>query len=115
MIIGDKVSINDGTVLSALSEISIGECTTIAENVMIRDHDHDYLDVKIGEQPVGYIVHKVTIGKGCWLGFASIILKEVNLGDGVIVGAGSVVTQNFTTGFVVVGNPAKAIYNRRDK
>jgi len=50
------------------------------------------------------------LGERCWIGMNSIILPGVRLGDGTIVGAGSVVTHSFPGGQVMIaGNPAKII------
>lgn len=44
-----------------------------------------------------------------WIGFNSIILKGVTIGEGSIVGAGSVVTKDVPDWTIVAGNPAKII------
>lgn len=49
----------------------------------------------------------VTIGNDVWIGHEATILSGVSLGDGVIVGARSVVRQDAPPYAVVVGNPAR--------
>lgn len=49
----------------------------------------------------------VIIGNDVWIGHESVILSGVTLGDGVIVGAGSVVRQDVPPYAVVLGNPAR--------
>jgi serine acetyltransferase len=49
------------------------------------------------------------IGARCFLGAHSIILPGLTIGDGSIVGAGSVVTENVPPGVIVAGNPARVI------
>jgi len=44
-----------------------------------------------------------------WIGFNSIILKGVTIGEGAIVGAGSVVTKDVPAWTIFAGNPAKMI------
>ena len=54
-------------------------------------------------------IKPVKIGNKVWIGFNSIILKGVNIGEGAIVGAGSVVTKDIPPYTIVAGNPAKII------
>jgi acetyltransferase-like isoleucine patch superfamily enzyme len=56
-----------------------------------------------------YRVEKTVIGNNVFLGANAIILPGVKIGDGVIIGAGSVVTKNIESNTVVAGNPAKVI------
>jgi acetyltransferase-like isoleucine patch superfamily enzyme len=49
------------------------------------------------------------IGSNCFLGGRSLILPGVEIGDGSIVGAGSVVTKTVPPGSLVGGNPARIL------
>jgi len=51
----------------------------------------------------------IRIGKKCWIGANAIILPSVELGDNVIVAAGSVVNKSFPDNIVIGGNPARVI------
>ena len=51
----------------------------------------------------------ITIGDDCFIGMNSIILKGANLGNNVIVGAGSVVHGTWPDNCVIAGNPAKLV------
>ena len=59
-----------------------------------------------------FIPGPVTIGDFVWCGLNVTILPGVNIGDRVIVGAGSVVTKSIPAGSIVAGNPAKIIGRR---
>lgn len=52
---------------------------------------------------------EIKIGKNCFIGCNSIILKGTVLGDGCVVGAGAVVTGKFEDNCVIAGNPARVI------
>lgn len=49
------------------------------------------------------------IGMRCFVGANAIIMAGVNIGNEVIIGAGSIVTKNVPSNCIVVGNPAKII------
>ena len=52
---------------------------------------------------------EIRIGRNCFIGCNSIILKGTILGDGCVVGAGAVVTGRYEAGSVIAGNPARLI------
>ena len=54
----------------------------------------------------------VTIGNDVWIGTNSTILSGVNIGDGAIIGASSVVTKDVPPYSVFAGNPAKLVRMR---
>ena len=51
----------------------------------------------------------ITVGEDCWFGGNCIVLPGVTIGNGVTIGAGSVVTKDVPDYVVVAGNPAKII------
>jgi galactoside O-acetyltransferase len=61
---------------------------------------HDWSTVQVG---------KVLIGSKSWIGFNVIILKKVFVGEGAIVGAGSVIARNIEPWNIVAGNPFRII------
>jgi acetyltransferase-like isoleucine patch superfamily enzyme len=69
----------------------------------VKDWYHDRKDWS----PV--VVKPVRINDKAWLGLNVIVLKGVEIGEGAVVAAGSVVTKNVPPWTVVAGNPAKVI------
>ena len=55
---------------------------------------------------------RVTIGNDVWIGAKVIILGGIEVGDGAIIGAGSIVTKDIPNYAVAVGIPAKVIKYR---
>ena len=51
----------------------------------------------------------IQIGNAVWIGFDSVVLPGVTIGDGAIVGARSVVTSDVPSYAIVAGNPARVI------
>lgn len=55
------------------------------------------------------------IGNDVWIGMDALILAGISVGDGAVIGAGSVVTKDVPPYAIVGGNPAKIIRYRFDK
>jgi acetyltransferase-like isoleucine patch superfamily enzyme len=60
----------------------------------------------------GYTLGPVKIGAGAWLGTQVIILPNVTIGEGAIIGAGSVVTKSVGAYEIWGGVPARKIGDR---
>lgn len=105
--IGKNVLINHGCFIDAWEKVTIGNNTSIAFNVSIYTSSHEIGDSfkRAGESKR----LPVTIGQGCWIGANTIILTGVNIGDGVVIGAGSVVTKDCKPNTLYAGVPAKEI------
>lgn len=78
--------------------IYIGDNSMITAGVTILSHDH-CRGIKVD----------TIIGKDCFIGVRSLILPGVHIGNGVIIGAGSVVTKDIPDNCIAAGNPAKVI------
>jgi len=83
--------------------IHVGKNTLIASRVTILSHDHCK---RVNNQP---LLADVYIGKNCFIAIGATIMPGVNIGDQVIIGAGSVVTKNIPSNSIAVGNPARVI------
>lgn len=61
------------------------------------------------------LLGKINIGSNCFIGHSTIMLPGVKLADGIIVGAGSVVTKSFNEpNYIIAGNPARIIGKTED-
>lgn len=78
--------------------IYIGDDTLITREVMILAHDASR-GIKLNTK----------IGNRCFIGVRSIILPGINIGNEVIIGAGSIVTRDIPSNSIAAGNPAKVI------
>lgn len=70
-------------------------------------HRFDRRDQVILKQ--GIVGGDIRISDDCWIGYASIVLVGVSIGDGAIVAAGGVVTRDVAPYSVVAGVPARPI------
>ena len=128
MQIGDRVLINEGTTFYCTTGITIGNDVMISWGSTIVDSNmHSTVSKdrmketqnarkEIENHTMGQNVDRSTIRSApvvikdkAWIGFSCIIMKGVTIGEGAIVGAGSVVTKNVPDYAIVGGNPAKVI------
>lgn len=82
--------------------IEIGKGATITGGTHILSH---FFNPNNGRFYYG----KVRIGKNVFIGMNSLIVNAVNIGDGAVIGAGSVVTKDIPAGEIWGGNPARFI------
>ncbi len=96
----------------SFKSIVIGNDTLIAQHVFIIDSYHrtgrnELIRTQCGTKGA------VKIGNDVWIGEGAKILKGVTVGDGAIIGAGSVVTKDVPPYCIAVGVPAKVIKERK--
>lgn len=84
--------------------IEIGNNVTFASNVCLLAHDGSTKKL-VGYSKVG----KVSVGDNVFIGYGSIVMPNVRIGDGCVVGANSVVTRSLPNGVVAAGSPAKVL------
>lgn len=90
--IGNNVAIGDGTVICVAEEICIDDDTMIAAHCYITDCNHGTHQGDLMRlQPLR--IKPVCIGKNVWIGCSCNILSGAKIGDGTVVGAGTVVTE----------------------
>ena len=100
---GNQVFLNNGVQLSCSEKIMIGNHVDIADDCLIIDND--FHSVGSVEAKTGPII----IEDDVWIASRVIILKDVTIGKGAVIGAGSIVTKSIPPYTFVAGNPAKII------
>ena len=107
LVIGDRTFINYGVSIGATKSVTIGADCDLGPYVNIVDsHFHRLEPERRGERPDPT---PVVIGDNVWLGARVIVLPGVTIGDGAVVGAGSVVTRDVPSRSLAVGSPAKVV------
>ena len=96
------------------SSILIGSNVQIAPNCAFYPYNHGCGSGRlIMDQPL-QTKGDIIVEDDAWLGFGVIVLSGVRIGEGAVVGAGSVVNQPIPDGAIAVGTPARVIKMRSD-
>ncbi len=87
--VGDRTWIGEGAWLLNLEPISIGADACISQEALLCCGSHDYRDVSFG-----YRNAPIRVGDGAWVAARATVLPGVTIGEGAVVGAGTVVSQD---------------------
>lgn len=111
--IGDGFNANYGCVILDVGRVDIGNNVFFAPNVSVYTAGHPVHPAARGTMYEYGI--SVKIGNDVWVGGNSVILPGVTIGDGTVIGAGSVVTKDIPSGVVAAGNPCRVIRKITDE
>ncbi len=119
-----RISIGKGTYIGRYinlhtnSKIVIGDNCVLSDYIYISTLSHG-LEPDAGRilDQEDYDKGEVTLGENVFIGFGSMIMPNISLGNWCVVGAGSVVTKSFPEFCMIAGNPAKLVkvYDRERK
>lgn len=110
----------------AKAQFEIGSFCSVAEGVifMCRGHHPTHTVSSFpfetmfpgGEQDPDLHIGKtgIKIGSDVWIGRDALIMPQVTIGNGAVIGAGAIVTKNVPAYTIVAGVPAKLIRHRFD-
>lgn len=89
--------------------LSIGKNVQITRGVILLTHDYSWSVIKgcFGEVCGGQF--PLTIGDNVFIGMNAVLLGGTQVGNNVVIGAGSVVKGHIPSNTVVAGNPARVI------
>ena len=106
-------------VLTRTEPVEIGNFCSIARNVSVHGYLHDHQRISsyhVGRNILGRPIEEELVSRGptrvghdVWIGAGSHVMAGVEIGDGAVIGAGSVVTRDIPPYAVAVGTPAEAV------
>ncbi|WP_459878754.1 acyltransferase [Desulfothermus naphthae] len=110
LIIGNSSVIMDGTQISVVNYIKIGDRVLIGRGCAIVDHLHDYriIDCPLNIAPLTE-GKPIVIEDDVFIGVNTVIAPGVRIGAHSFIGANSVVNVNIPPYSMVAGNPAKIV------
>jgi acetyltransferase-like isoleucine patch superfamily enzyme len=111
---GRGVQIGSNTFVGAgPGGLTIGDDVLLSPNctILTTSYHYDRLGIPLQQQRFSSL--GVRIGDRVWVGANSVILDGADIGEDVIVAAGSIVSGRIPARSIVQGNPARVIFTRR--
>jgi putative colanic acid biosynthesis acetyltransferase WcaF len=105
--VGSNCWLGEDAWIDNLAPVTLGDNICISQGAYLCTGNHDWADPAFG-----LIVRPITLRDGAWVGARSVLCPGVELGEGAVAAAGSVVVKNIPAWEIHAGNPA-AIVRRR--
>jgi acetyltransferase-like isoleucine patch superfamily enzyme len=112
--IGDNVGLS-GCSITALERVTIGNRVLVGAGVLIVDTDAHPLHPADRLRGLPPAISPVEIADDVFIGARAIILKGVHVGQGAVIGAGSVVTSDVPAFKIAAGNPARVVAEVKER
>lgn len=105
--IGDNVKVDSGHA----DLIILEDHVHVAGGCRLLCHQRDLSNYCVGDDyaKLGYKLAPIHLKKGCLIGMESFVFPGVTVGEGAIVGAGSLVTHDIPAWTIATGRPAKVV------
>ncbi len=105
--VGDNVRVD----LNHADMITIEDHVHIASGTRLLCHQRNLSDYCVGDDyaKLGYNIKPIHLSKGCLIGMESFVMPGVTIGEGAIIGAGSLVTKDIPAWTIATGRPAKVV------
>lgn len=111
--IGEGCFFNSGCAVVSKESVLIGDYTSFGPNTVVYDHDHN-IKSSLSIHDSGFVTSPVSIGKNVWVGANCVILRGTILGDGCVVGAGSVIKGVYPPDTVIIQKREESVRIREN-
>jgi len=109
---GPGTVISRGAVLNCSTTLQLGSGCLVGYYAFLGTASHRIPDDGRSIVSSGHDHAEIELGNDCWVGAHACILAGVHLGDGSVVGAGTVITKDVERGDVVVGPASHRVRSR---
>lgn len=110
--VGNKVVFGAKNTINCYLDIDIGDDCLFADWIYVCDFDHKYDDLNTTIKKQGIVKSPVVIGRDCWIGEKSTILRGVTVGEGSVIASHALVNRDVPPRSIVGGVPARVLKTR---
>jgi len=112
VLIGDRTTIGQARIIGAYSDILIGEDCLFSDEILVQSNDqHPLVDLDT-QQVLNAHRRTVRLDAHVWVGRRAVLMPDITIGRGAVVGAGALVTSDIPAECVAVGVPARVVRER---
>jgi putative colanic acid biosynthesis acetyltransferase WcaF len=108
LVLADECGIASGAILYCQGKIMVGRRAVISQGAHLVAGTHDY--TKVG---FPLITKPICVGDHVWIAAEAFVHPGVSIGEGCVIGARSVVTQNMPEWMICAGHPCVALKPRQ--
>jgi acetyltransferase-like isoleucine patch superfamily enzyme len=112
LVLGDDVDLAFEVLVTTAGGVFIGDRSLIGYRTQIISGNHRIPGKDRRIFDAGHVHQPIRIENDVWIGANCVILPGVTIGEGAVIGAGSIVTKPIPAFSVAVGNPARVIRTR---
>ena len=107
--VGSRVTIGEYCYLAGHGGLTIGDNSIVAPHCCISAANHIFDDLSAPIRFQGETTLGIHIGSDVWIGARTVILDGVSIGNGCVIGAGSVVTKSLPDYAIAIGSPCEVV------
>jgi putative colanic acid biosynthesis acetyltransferase WcaF len=105
--LGDECGIADDVILYSQGKITVGSRAVVSQGAHLCAGTHDY-----NKEGFPLITKPITVGKNAWIATEVFIHPGIDIGEGCVIGARSVVTKDMPQWMVCSGHPCVPLKER---
>ena len=110
--VGDRVVLGGRNTINAYLDVEIGDDCIFADWIYVCDFDHKFDDLTMTIKKQGIVKSPVKIGRDCWIGEKSTVLRGVTIGEGSVIASHALVNRDVPPLSIVGGVPGRVLKTR---